>query len=244
MDVRTLPSAGTYAIVVDPPNMTTGSATFTLYDVPPDVSGTLTPGGASASANLTTPGQKAKFTFDGAAGQRISLKVGASTLSQAYVSIAKPDGSSFVGNTLFATSGTFIDTRVLPVAGTYTITVDPNGTATGSATLTLYDVPADAGGSIAIAGPPQSVSLTTPGQNARITFDGTAGRAISLKLSSVTFSSVYVSILKPDGTTLVPNSLILTSGRTITATLPSDGTYTIVIDPQGAATGGMTLTLS
>jgi hypothetical protein len=193
---------------------------------------------------MTTPGQNAKFTFDGAAGQRISLKVGSSTLSQAYLSIAKPDGSSFVGNSLFATTGTFVDTKTLPVAGTYTITVDPQGAATGSATLTLYDVPADAAGSIAIAGPAQSVSLATPGQNARVAFDGTAGRAISLKLSSVTFSSAYVSILKPDGTTLVSNALVSTGGRTITATLPSDGTYTIVIDPQGAATGSMTLTLS
>jgi hypothetical protein len=95
-----------------------------------------------------------------------------------------------------------------------------------------------------IGGPPQSLSLATPGQNARVTFDGTAGRAITLKLSSVTFSSAYVSILKPDGSALVSNALVSTGGRTITATLPSDGTYTIVIDPQGAATGSATLTLS
>jgi hypothetical protein len=243
MDVRSLPTAGAYAIVVDPPNTTTGSATFTLYDVPPDVTGTLA-FGTPSSASMTTPGQNANFTFDGAAGQRISLKVGPSTLSQAYVSIAKPDGTSFVGNTLFATTGAFIDTRALPVAGTYTVTVDPQGTATGSATLTVYDVPADAAGSIAIGGAPQSISVATPGQNARVTFDGTAGRAITLKLSNVTMSIAYVSILKPDGTTLVSNQLVSTGGRTITATLPVDGTYTIVIDPQGAATGGMTLTLS
>jgi subtilisin family serine protease len=242
VDVRSLPSAGTYAIVVDPPNTTTGSATFTLYDVPPDVSGTLA-FGSSSTASMATPGQNAKFTFDGAAGQRMSLKVGPSTLSLAYVSITKPDGSSFVGNTLFVTTGTFIDTRALPVAGTYTVTVDPQGTATGSATLTLYDVPADATGSAAIGGPPQSISVGTPGQNARVTFDGTAGRAITLKLSNVTMSSAYVSVLKPDGTTLVSNQLVTISGRTITATLPADGTYTIVIDPQGAATGGVTLTL-
>jgi hypothetical protein len=244
MDARTLPATGTYEIFVNPPNMTTGSATFTLYDVPPDVSGTLTPGGASASASMTVPGQNAKFTFDGAAGQRVSLKVGPSTLSQAYVSIAKPDGSTFVKNTIFATLGTFIDTQTLPIAGTYTITIDPQAATTGSATLTLYDVPADVTGSITIGGAAQTVSVSTPGQNARITFDGTAGRAISLKLSAITISSSFVSILKPDGTALVPNTLVSTVGRTITATLPVDGTYTIVVDPQAAAAGSMTLTLT
>ena len=46
------------------------------------------------------------------------------------------------------TSGGFIDARTLPADGTYTLVVDPQGTATGSATLTLYDVPPDASGSI------------------------------------------------------------------------------------------------
>jgi subtilisin family serine protease len=243
VDTRTLPATGAYAIVVDPPNMTTGTATFTVYDVPPDLGGTITPGGASASANMATPGQNARFTFDGAAGQRISLKVGPATLSMAYVSITKPDGSSLVSNTIFSTSGTFVDTRVLPVAGTYTLTVDPQGAATGSATLTLSDVPADAAATLTIGGPTQSISLTTPGQNGRVTFAGHAGQAVSIKITGVTVSTSFVSVLKPDGTTLVSNTLVGTPGRTITANLPAEGSYTIVIDPQGAATGSMTFSL-
>jgi hypothetical protein len=132
----------------------------------------------------------------------------------------------------------------LPVAGTYTVTIDPQSSTTGSVTLTLYDVPADATATMTIGGAAQPVSVGTPGQNARVTFDGTAGRSISLKLSSITISSSYVSILKPDGTVLVPNTLVGTTIRTITATLPVDGTYTIVIDPQAAAVGSMTLTLT
>ena len=134
--------------------------------------------------------------------------------------------------------------RPLPVAGTYTITVDPQGAATGSATLTLYDVPPDVTGSVTAGGGPQPISLGTPGQNARMTFAGHAGQAISLKLSSVTISIGYASILKPDGSALVSNAIFSTFDRTITATLPADGTYTIVIDPQGAATGGLSLTLT
>ena len=243
LDTRTLPDAGTYTILVDPTANAIGSATVTLYDVPPDAGASITPGAPSVTVSTATPGQNAKVTFDGSAGQRVSLKVGPSTMSQAFVGIAKPDGTTLVNNATFTTSGTFVDTRTLPVAGTYTITVDPYVAATGSATLTLYDVPADLIGSASIGGSPLSVSFSTPGQNARMTFDGTAGQGLSLRLSSVTVASSFVSILKPDGTTLVPQTSVGTAGRTITTTLPAAGTYTIVVDPQAAATGSLTLML-
>jgi hypothetical protein len=53
-----------------------------------------------------------------------------------------------------------------------------------------------------------------------------------------------VSILKPDGTRLVSPTYVGTNGRSLTTTLPAAGTYSVVVDPQGAATGGMTLALS
>ena len=96
---------------------------------------------------------------------------------------------------------------------------------------------------MAVGGAPQPVSLATPGQNARLTFDGHGGQAITLKLTSVTISFGYVSILKADGSQVV-STIFGSFDRTITATLPADGTYTVVIDPQGAATGTATLALS
>jgi subtilisin family serine protease len=245
MDTRTLPATGTYAIVVDPPGAATGGATFKLFDVPPDIAGTIALGGTPTRVDMGTPGQNAKLTFSGTAGQRISINIDQSSLSQAYVSITNPDGSMLVNNTLFATTPAFVDTRTLPATGTYTITVDPQGATTGGARLTLYDVPPDAGGTLTAGGPSQTILLATPGQNARLTFSGNAGQAISLKLTGSSISFGYASILKPDGTTLVPNTIFGAGfDRTITATLPTSGTYTIVIDPQGNATGGMTLTLT
>jgi hypothetical protein len=218
--------------------------TLTLYDVPPDVAGTLTAGGPSLTATIVAPGQNARIGFDGQAGQRISLKLSAVTISGSFVTILKPDGSAFVTNVYVGTGGSFVDTRTLPVAGSYAIVVDPQGTATGSMSLTLYDVPADASGSLVVGGPSLTVTMATPGQNARISFEGRAGQKVSLKLSAVTVSSSFVSILKPDGGTAVSQTFVSMSGRTITADVPADGTYAIVIDPQGAATGSMTLTLS
>ena len=72
---------------------------------------------------------------------------------------------------------------------------------------------------------------------------------MSLRLSNVTIGNTSccgarISILKPDGTTVVPPILVGTFGATITATLPVTGVYSIGIDPQQAYVGGITLTLN
>jgi len=137
------------------------------------------------------------------------------------------------------------------VSGTYTILVDPQGTDLGSMTLTLHDVPVDLTGSMTIGGPPVSLTLgPVPGQNATLGFDGAAGQRITLRLTNVTIGNTSccgarISILKPDGTNVVPPILVGTFGATITATLPpAAARYTIGIDPQQAYTGGITLTMN
>jgi subtilase family protein/fervidolysin-like protein len=243
VDTRTLPSTGNYSITIDPPNTTTGSATFTLYNVPPDVTGTVTPG-SSFVTSISTPGQNASYTFDGTAGQRISLKIGPSTMSMGYVSLTGPGGIQVVSRTLFSSFETFVDARALPTTGTYTLTVDPYNDATGFAMVALYNVPADASASLTIGGPAQSISIVTAGQNGRVTFVGQAGRAVTISLTNITIPISFVSILKPDGTPLVTNQLVGAFPKTIPATPTVDGAYTIVIDPQGTATGSMTLAAS
>jgi hypothetical protein len=139
---------------------------------------------------------------------------------------------------------------VLPTTGTYTILVDPQGADLGAMTLNLYDVPPDQSGTIAIGGGPVSLTLgPTPGQNATLTFNGTANQRVSLRLSNVTIGNTSccgarITILKPDGTTVVPPVPVGTFGATITATLPVTGVYSIGIDPQQAYVGGITLTLN
>jgi hypothetical protein len=256
LDTRTLPASGTYTILVDPQAADLGSMTLTLYDVPPDVTASITPGGAPANVSMgPVPGQNALVSFYGTLGQRIALgmsqvSIGTSSCCSTRVSILKPDGSTLVYATPVGTSGGFLDTRSLPATGFYTIFVDPQGTDLGSMTLTLHAVPADLSGSIAIGGPPVSLSLApVPGQNGALTFNGTAAQRVSLRLSNVTIGNTSccgarISMLKPDGTNLVPPILVGTFGATITATPPLTGAYSIVVDPQGAHTGGITLTLS
>ena len=136
------------------------------------------------------------------------------------------------------------------MTGKYSILVDPQVADLGWMTLTLYDVPPDVTGTIAIGGGPVSLTLApTPGQNATLVFSGTAAQRVSLRLTNVTIGNTSccgarISILKPDGTTVVPPILVGTFGATINATLPVAGTYSIVVDPQQAYVGGITLTLT
>jgi hypothetical protein len=256
VDTRSLPVTGRYSMLVDPQGTSFGSMTLTLYDVPPDVTGSISAGGPAATVSMgPVPGQNASLRFDGAAGQRVSVRltsvtIGTSTCCSARVSIWKPDGTTLVYPTLVGTNGGFVDTATLPVGGSYSILVDPVGTDLGSMTLALYDVPADASASISAGGPPVTVSMgPVPGQNARVQFYGLVGQRISLRLANVTIGvstccSVRVSIQKPDGTNLVYPTLLGTSGGFLdTTTLPTSGFYTIFVDPLGMDLGSMALTL-
>jgi hypothetical protein len=253
LDAVELPESRLYSVLVDPLGMDSGSATLQLYDVPPDVKGSIAPGGAPLTVSTGSVGQNAAVSFAGVAGQRVSLRLsgvtmGTSTCCSARVSIEKPDGSLLATPTLFGTNGGFVDTKTLPVSGTYTILVDPQGADVGSVTLQLYEVPPDLAGSLSIGGPPVTLSFGTPGQNAVLSFAGTVGRRVTLRATGVTIGpstccSTSLLIRKPDGLPLA-SGLAGTNGGTLSPTLPVTGTYTLVVDPQAAGTGSITLTLS
>src|SRR5207248_6801038 len=122
----------------------------------------ISPGGGPVTLTTTSAGETAQLKFNGTAGERVSLLMSAVSISASQVSLLGPNGAT-VATTYAGTSGGFMDTKTLPVSGAYTILVDPLGNATGSMTLALYDVPADAGGSITPGGPASSLSISTPG---------------------------------------------------------------------------------
>jgi hypothetical protein len=120
--------------------------------------------------------------------------------------------------------------------------MDPATTATGNITFTLYDV-TDVTGTITAGGAPVTVTITTPGQNASLTFPGTTGQRVSLKVSNVTVWSTALKILNPNGSTLWTGSTLLSGTFVNPLTLGSTGTYTITIDPDSSYTGNLTFTL-
>ncbi len=239
IDTVVLPVSGTYAIFVDPAATYTGNMTLTLYNTP-DVIGTIEIDGSTVAPTLTVPGQRARYTFTGTAGQLVNVGVSSVTITSSTVSMLKPDGTT-VATTTIGTGGGSLDPAALPVAGTYTIVLDPASTYTGSATVTLSS---PVTGSISIDGASVPVSLSRVGQTARYTFSGTAGQQVNLGLTAVTFSNAYISLIRPDGATLATTSVTTSGGSLDPPLLPTTGTYTVLVDPTGVATGSITLTLS
>jgi YD repeat-containing protein len=249
IDAQSLPATGTYTIRFHPLNGSAGSGTFTLYDVPPDTTGTITAGGASVPVATTVPGQNANLTFAGTQGQRISLAVTGVTLTggtfnYASVLILKPDGTTLASISPVSSSG-FIDLQTLPTTGTYTARFDPANTSVGSGTLTLYDVPPDATGTVTIGGPAVALTTTVPGQNAVFSFDGTEGQQVTGHVTGNTMPGyTYVYLRKPDNSTLTWTGSYSASFNVPTATLPTTGTYTILVNSSGTATGSVSVNVT
>src|SRR5262249_18839677 len=156
--------------------------------------------------------------------QRVSFKVAMSI--SARLVLRRPDGTAQL--TTQAPGNVFIDVVTLPAAGAWSLLVDPIGTAAGPVTVTVYDVPADVTGTIAQGGPPLTVSMPVPGQGARLTWNAAAGQSAVLKLGPTTTSVMRVSVLRPDGSTLLAPSWVFGSGQfAITASVA--GAYTVVL---------------
>jgi hypothetical protein len=172
----------------------------------------------------------------------VSLKAGPACCAIS-VSIVAPDGSVVGSSTSVVPGGLFIDTQTLPQTGTYTVPVDVRAGATGSMTLTLYDVPPNLSSTISIGGPPVTVTIPTPGQNAAVTFDANAGSTITLQISGVTITQSKLLVTNPDGTNLISPQYVSASPKTLTAALRFNGTHTIFVDPVNAYVGSMTLAL-
>jgi YD repeat-containing protein len=240
IDTQVLPASGTYAILIDPASTYTGAVTLTLYNTA-DLTGTITIDGATVTPTLTVPGQRARYTFTGTAGQWVNLGLSSVSITSSTVSMLKPDGTTLVSATIGTAGGSLDPTTTLPVTGTYTILVDPANAYTGSMTLTLTS---PLTGTITLDGASVPISLTKVGQTARYTFSGTSGQWVSLGLTSVTIASATVTLLAPTGATLASTS-VGTSGGGLEppSTLPTTGTYTLVIDPDSTYTGNITLTL-
>ena len=228
-----------------------GSATsLGMVFVPPEgkavgdvgFTGTLSVGG-STTASVTQSGKIGLVAFNGTANARVALTVSENTIPYGYVTIRKPDGNVLWYGSASAGGTRWSDTLVLPVAGTYTIEVDPDAAHTGSLKLGLKTVPADSAGTIAIGGS-STVTITGAGQNARRTFTGAANARVALTISDNTIAYGYVTVKRPDGTTLWYSSASAGGTRwSDTLVLPVTGTYTIEVDPDAQHTGALKLGL-
>lgn len=247
-DTQALPETGTYTLWVKPRGLMTGTFTVRLYEPPADVTATAALGGPAVRVATTTPGQKARVTFTGKAGQRLFVTCSQtlkddSGLAASYRLVSPSGAEGSIGDC--ASPPILFDTQTLATDGTYTIAVNPPGAGTADVTLRLYSPPDDAKATAAVDGPEIAVVTTVPGQKAAVTFPGTAGRRIFVtcaeNLADRADGFVNYVLSDPSGNQLQFGLCATPPKMFDTTALPANGTYTLSAAPPGIATGTLKL---
>lgn len=247
------PASGIYTVQIDPYGANTGSMGLRVLDMgittpaPQTTHGTIDIDGPSVTVNLPA-NQTYLYTFAGSAGQRLGLGVSGLATTPGANSIRaivkRPDNTTLLIDCGSSASGFSCNLPPLPMSGTYTIALTPNGGASAVATLTLSE---DVQGSLAInPATPAVISTNRAGQNGYYVFEATAGQNLSLAWSESTFTnSSALSVFRPDGTSLavITFGSFGANGSSDLGTLPATGTYAVVIDPYLVSTGQVKLAL-
>jgi hypothetical protein len=239
-------AAGTYRVLVVPPDASTGSAELTLAN---GLTGSLPSDGSSQSFSSTVPRQNGYFTFSATAGDDLALAVTGLALSPSspnYVRVwvNRPDGYSVTSFYCYTTTTPGCSTALmdLPLTGTYTVLVEPQGPSTMSFSIALST---DITGTLT-AGTPMSLTFAAPGQNALPSFTATAGQTVALQLGSVSTTpsgkTLALTVYNASGAGIASGSTA--SQTTLNLTNLAAGTYRVLVVPPDASTGSAQLTLA
>ncbi len=252
IDTTTMATQGTYSIQITPDASFSGALTVTVSAVAADVTAAVTAstGGGAATLAIVAAGQNGRVTFTGTGGRRIFVRLAGSTIMGGAAALLDVNGAPMAIEAISSSvNGTYIDTTMLPASpasGTYTVLVDPSGLNTGTITVTVYDVGVSDPAPQNIATLPGSAVVTTdaPGINAALTFTIAAGHKVAVKMTGSTFTSVNLSLRKPDGSQLGTAMTAHAATAFVDAVaVTGAGLHSLRIDPTGAAFGTATFTV-
>ena len=130
-DQNPLPTTGTYTILVDPVGSYTGNMTLTLST---EVSDSLKINAAPRPIMISRAGQSGRYTFSGTANQQVTIKATNNKFDSVTVNLYTPSGVLQAGVTSSASSFN-LNAVTLATTDTYTITINPAMTDTGSIQL-------------------------------------------------------------------------------------------------------------
>ena len=125
-----------------------------------------------------------------------------------------------------------------------TIQTERAGIESGTVTVTLFDVPPDVTRAMTIDGPAVTIETTQPGQNGSVAFSGTSAQRVVVHVRENTMSGVTVRVVSPDQTVLTSTASSAPGFELPVVTLPSSGTYSVIIDPAAASIGTMHVSVS
>ncbi len=242
IDRTVLPADGPYTVVIDPSGAHTGQLHVRLIAAS-DQLGPITADGAAVVAAVSTPGSVVRLTFSATVGQLFSITATDSTLGGGcgVLTLRGPDDQPVTAGCLVDAGG-FVDRTTVTAAGTWTAVLDPIGGDVGQARLRLNQV-IDQTGPMVVDGPPVAATIAQPGATARFTVEATAGQRLTTDItaSAGLDGCRVIDIVDPAGTTLATGCVSAGAGGIAPVTAGVTGSYTIVLDPVGAATGTATI---
>lgn len=239
--VVTVPAGASSGPITVTVGSSTGSSTnsFSIVTSAPDAKPTLT----AVSKIVAAPGDAITLTGTNFLGSGFAAWVRVNgqpatitSISNTQIVFTVPSGLSSASSgriEIGSQNGTILQSGMLYIA--------PSGTAP-SAIATPGAIVADG----------TALSTSVPlGQTGLYTFEGQVGQHLGLGISNINAagSAIAVSVLAPNGSTLINCSSTVTLNATTGGgacelpTLQASGTYTVVVTPSGATTS-MTLTLS
>jgi hypothetical protein len=240
-DPQILDASGTWSIMLTPQGSDTGRVTVRAYAAA-DSTNPIVRNGVPVPVSITTPGQNERFTFTSNAGQQVSSILSDSTFGSAcgtvHLSLRRPDGTAFGDVASSCKKTAFLDGETLDASGEWTLLVDPQGAATGTAMLTAYNAN-DVTGLTKDDGSAFAVPAMNPGQNATIHVNGTNGQKLSALVTKANYAQCFqLSLLRPDGSAFGDVVKSCTKADFLDAqTLDQNGIWSILVDPLGTSVG-------
>ena len=238
-----LPATGTYTLAIQPASGASASATALLSKA---LGGTLAADGNTTTFEANRVGQAGRYTFDGLAGQRLTMQAtlgGGFPIYGATLTVYLPSGAPLVWTQFGSSLDVKLDLGALPASGTYSVTLVPSNLNTGTCAMRLISYATDA---LAVDGAPKILSLGAA-QNGRYSFAANVGDHVGLGLTAISTSpsgtGVSFTIYRPDGV-LLRSSTVNAPTNIQLPVLPVTGTYRMFVVPTGAAAATAEVLLS
>jgi YD repeat-containing protein len=261
---------GTYSLFIQNPNQKTDSAksaTVTFSTAPAPASGSVAAAGSPVTVTIGSPYQGAVFSIpQNIATGRISILSQAdASLGQSpfLVSLFAPDGFTelYDNNRLVPPGTNFVSgatdfSGAVPIpalspttstTSNYTLNFQPQGPATGNATITVSSVPPDASGSLTVNGSALPVTTTAAGQKFVPSFSISSPAIVSLLTqpdSNLSTNCLKITLTGPNNATPYSSYQCGPADFSGQLSLAAAGTYTLSVDPSWTAFGTANFTLN
>ena len=219
----TLTEAGTYRLVIDGDNNTTGSYSFRLSDI---AATTALQVGTAISGSLNPGNEVDLYQFNGTVGQKLKFDLAAASWSGADWVLYNTN------NQAIATSSADFD-KLLPATGLYALAIRGSSASPVNYSFTVTNQTPTSVATTGL-GTVQSGTIAA-GQVRTQTFTASSGTRIYFDSQDVDNDPVKVTILNPDGTQVFSTNASDDKNET---QLQQTGTYTVRVEGNTSTSTG------